>query len=483
MTLTELYDSLQDPLTDENLATIVKNYSESKDSYKFYDKLNNIEDEKISLGAETNSFYPHRFNMWKNRLTTEYNIDRLREINESLADLGEFMQDVPDIETKKQYDEIRQQLLKKFGENFINLYDIFLGFADDGYFTDKNRDLTQPPKPEFTQITSYQAKPNFDEEQSEVSDRLYMNVAPDKRLDFAEMYMTKCDDYSLPYIFKFAARDKRDDNMVIYSTTENLSKNIQVLTEILDEHPEIKSAIGNPPIISSKINNWIGYGAEPDEYIKDSCSFSKSYSQLRAKILEMGIYSSTIDWIEKNKSKTITEDINDQKRNITIGKAFANKFQEVLCRDHELNSDFFDYSISLYAPDEETKEYFNSNKFKKKLSKSVSSNASYLLHKFRDSDICNFNLGFRFHIDDIEGKFYNGDCIDVIRPFVSNALEMDENFLQNVKNKTLLYGNDIGIDCEKFACNSSTYNLFTEVDKENSESLAKAKTKAKRLYK
>jgi len=111
--------------------------------------------------------------------------------------------------------------------------------------------------------------------------RLYINCNKSDLMTLANLFTEKCSVQKFPIYFKYSTNNqsKRADQMVIYSNIDNLSDYIQILQEIAQEHPDIIERCGEPPLLTGKINEWIGIGDEP-------AMSGTSYSEVRANIIE-----------------------------------------------------------------------------------------------------------------------------------------------------------------------------------------------------
>ncbi len=96
-----------------------------------------------------------------------------------------------------------------------------------------------------------------------IEHRLYLDIESLDTYKMTTYLVEKCDEHHLPYYFKFDQYADRDDTIVIYSSTENLTKYVEILHEIKKEHPELISRTKEPPVLTGKIDGWIGYGSEP----------------------------------------------------------------------------------------------------------------------------------------------------------------------------------------------------------------------------
>lgn len=111
--------------------------------------------------------------------------------------------------------------------------------------------------------------------------RLYINCNKSDLMTLANLFTEKCSAQKFPIYFKYSTNNnsKRADQMVIYSNIDNLSDYIQILQEIAQEHPDIIERCGQPPLLTGKINEWIGIGDEP-------ATSGTSYTEVRANIIE-----------------------------------------------------------------------------------------------------------------------------------------------------------------------------------------------------
>lgn len=290
MQLMELYDQIKNPLDDENvMRTLLEVYLKNiENDSGFYDNLIKT---KNKVSGNTNKehadyFYSTLFNKWKRSivLMTKEKFTELFNKNvygQDLVALRNFLMTVPDAKTKKEADDI-----------FSNKYENEkLNIAIKRY---KWNSLGQGSGWEHVcseRLTAYK------DSYPSIEHRLYLNVDSVDIYELTSYMINKFEEKHMPYYFKFDKNGNRDDSIVIYSSTENLTNYVEALKEIKEEHPDLVLRIKEPPILTGKIDNWIGYGSEPppDEY----CEF-QSFNQVRAKILEKSIENTTKDWISKN---------------------------------------------------------------------------------------------------------------------------------------------------------------------------------------
>ena len=139
------------------------------------------------------------------------------------------------------------------------------------------------------------------DEYPNVKHRLYLNIPSKFIHEFSNYFVDKCQSKNIKYYFKFNEQSKRGDSFVIYSSNEDLIKYIQILYEIEREHPALISNFKTPPILTGRINNWIGYGTNPP---RKKNGRSQSFNALRSEHLEKTIGYTITDWVSKNRFKT-----------------------------------------------------------------------------------------------------------------------------------------------------------------------------------
>jgi len=110
--------------------------------------------------------------------------------------------------------------------------------------------------------------------------RLYVNCSKSDLIQFAQLFTDKCNMQQIPIYFKYSTNEStRADQIVIYSNLDNLSDYVQILQEIAQENPEMRGRMGEPPLLTGRIDEWIGIGDEPT-------AENTSYSEIRANIIE-----------------------------------------------------------------------------------------------------------------------------------------------------------------------------------------------------
>lgn len=147
-----------------------------------------------------------------------------------------------------------------------------------------------------------------------VNHRLYLNCQ-NSDIDFIiRRLLEKFEEKSLPYNLKFDTSEiARDDKIIIYTDTFHLLDYVEILKEFEREYPEIMKRTSNPPILVGKIDQWIGYGDEP-EYE------AESYNDLRTRLFYDTVTDQTLKRIlnDKETLRDMAYDFIEVKRIVSI---------------------------------------------------------------------------------------------------------------------------------------------------------------------
>lgn len=131
----------------------------------------------------------------------------------------------------------------------------------------------------------------------EIHNRLYINCAKQDIMKLVTIFADRCDKGALPFYFKycFNSKKRRTDQVVIYSNMTNTEKYVKILREIANEHPDIVTRCGRPPILTGKLDGWIGFGDEPSRaQVGRIGEKNASYTGIRSKII-MNVLSKNKD--------------------------------------------------------------------------------------------------------------------------------------------------------------------------------------------
>ena len=196
--------------------------------------------------------------------------------------------------------------------------------------------------------------------------RLYVNCSKSDLMQLANLFTDKCNSQQLPCYFKYSSgKSHRSDQMVIYSNLKDLSNYIQIMQEIGQEHPEIVQRCGQPPMLTGKIDEWIGIGDEPTPK-------GRSFTEIRANIIE-DVLRKNVPAIEDKEGLTtyITDGLDCNIIREELKKEFKDKGIDIdtLAFNNE--------NLQLYMADEQTRMDYDTQR-KRDRDNSINNKKAYL---------------------------------------------------------------------------------------------------------
>lgn len=105
-------------------------------------------------------------------------------------------------------------------------------------------------------------------------------------------------DAGLPFCVEFDEFGKRVDNIVIYTPTKYLLKNLQILRQLKLNHLPLMKYFYKPSLLTGKIDDNIGYITNSNQI---------SYLDLMLNIINAALRNATIDWVLANQDYTIKD--------------------------------------------------------------------------------------------------------------------------------------------------------------------------------
>lgn len=452
MELMEIYNQIHNPIDDprviEKLINAYANLSKGFGGY--YGQLTKTVQKEHNKGQyyreDADRFYAMLFNKWKNSIVAmtrdEFvQLYRKGSYGQDFIKMRNYLKNVPDVSTMKEADEIFYgNKGDKELESALDKYSWKSFGGGSGWTHVCSRYLTAK-KDQY---------PN-------VEHRLYLDTESLDTYKMITYLVEKCDEHHLPYYFKFDQYANRDDTIVIYSSTENLTKYVEILQEIKKEHPDLVSRAKEPPVLTGQIDGWIGYGSEPS---KTPDGKRQSFNEVRAKTLEYSIGTVTKQWIMSHRNQEIT--YQDQK--LSFQDYVAMKSAEKLVADLEKRF--------LYYEEKDKKEAQRNGKTYNQLT--VIDRLGYALQDVRSSQfkqsvyrilkdhmgtllprICN---GSYKDMDTINMTVRNGkkitfsgdDLETIIQRLSVNIAKNDPNFIPTVQATIKKEASQYGIDSEKF---------------------------------
>lgn len=452
MELIELYNQIQNPLNDPKvIEKLILAYANSSSIYGgIYQGLTQTVAKEYNKGQyyleDANKFYAMMFNKWKNSivaLTRDEFIELYKKgsYGQDLIKLRNYLKSVKDVSTMQEanaiffgnnQDKELQEAIEKYrwtsfgeGSGWVHVCSRYVTAKKDLY-------------------------PN-------VEHRLYLDIESIDTYKMITAFVEKCDEHNLPYYFKFDQYANRDDTIVIYSSTETLAEYIEILQEIKKENPELIARMKEPPILTGKIDNWIGYGSEP---AKTKDGKRHSFNEIRANLIEKVIDDATKKWIIDNRNKNVTY----QQQTISLQDYIAIKSTEIFIDDLEKRFNYYEQLEQKIAQKNKTKysqeivikrlgytlQDIKSPQFRQSIYNILKNNMPTSLPKLCSSQ--------SEHMNSIVMNIRNGKQIvfdeqairKVIKSLSINIAKSDYNFISSIVTQIKNSARQYGIDSDKF---------------------------------
>ena len=295
----ELYEKIENPLNDDEvIKKLIEGYSDELGTKQYYNKLVQVNyKEKKYKGInmdDKDRLVSQIFNEWKNDITKNISDEDIKSYNnQDFVRLRECIKNIPDINDFKENSKVFNRLTKldKLDKDskktkLTDIYEDYAPFFHGSTWTYISHNSINPSK--YKKII--------------VDHRLYLNTENIDTYKVMELFRNKCKERELDYHFKFSDIGDRDDTIVIYSDDRKLSKYLEILEEIKKEEPEIVKRAQTPPMLTGKIDGWIGYGSEPS--LDENGKNTKSFNSSRSGIIQNAISKETIKWLRENKELT-----------------------------------------------------------------------------------------------------------------------------------------------------------------------------------
>ena len=419
----EMYEKIENPLNDDEVVRkLIEGYSDELRTKEYYKKLVQVNyKEKKYTGInmeDKDRLVSQIFNDWKKDLTLNIKDDEIKKYNKDFPYLREFLKNTPYVKSAKEFFKIQRKV--DVDEQLETIYSKYTPFSHGESWTYISHNSINPSK--YKKFI--------------VDHRLYLNTENIDTYKVMELFRNKCKERELDYHFKFSDIGNRDDTIVIYSDDKKLSKYLEILEEIKKEEPEIVKRAQTPPMLTGKIDGWIGYGSEPS--LDENGKNTKSFNSSRSGIIQNAISKETIKWLRENKELT--------KENTGLNEY--------------LTKQIFDDIKDKYRMVKSVDEPEFQEKLLKKLENDISKNKSEILEG-------KFDGVKEFNIDDINIKVDSEMIQRAFRPFSKKILKKDPSFLGKVRDAIKEEGLANGIDSEKFCFDIDKRDQLFNEDKTN----------------
>ncbi len=438
----EMYTRISNPLTDDVLRRVINLYSRT-DEGLYYLLTHEYTDRKDYSRRSINElqkdiFYSNLFNVWKNNV-----VKKPREKVKQFIDKGiNYENDIVSSDYYTLQERLRKieniKSMKKFNE--LDKDPLIGKYCFSNYYRHDD----------WCHIESKKIFQELDVPRFHVNHRLYLNIEGGGLHELSNQFFKRCLENRIPFYFKFAENFDRDDTMVIYSSDENLEKYINILHEIINERPHLKQYIHEPPLLTGKIDGWIGYGSEPQEE-------HSSYNYKRESVIDYAIKENLKKWIKDNKDR---KKIRYKNHIFTIEEFLA----------YNITKAFVDSRLQYLKMEEKNKHEVTLNSLKDRygLTKELLLDPSFKAHIYKEvlkdipsrlNDYLN-NKPFNniFEITLVDGKKADNlsdfFCYKIgekqIKTFAVVAATDDKNFIHKVRKTINSRCNSYSIDADKF---------------------------------
>lgn len=469
MDLMELYNQISNPIDNPQvIEKLINAYANStKGLGGYYAQLTKTVKKEHTRGQfyreDADRFYAMLFNKWKNSIvsmTRDEFIELYKKgsYGKDFIKMREYLKSVPDVSTM---DEANGIFYGSKGdkelEGALEKYSWQALGEGSGWVHVCSRYLTAK-KDEY---------PN-------VEHRLYLDTESLDTYKMTTYFIEKCGEHHIPYYFKFDTAANRDDTIVIYSSTENLTKYVEILQEIKREHPDLISRAKDPPVLTGKIDGWIGYGSEP-ELMPDG--EKTSFNAKRAKILEKSIRDVTTQWIMNHRTQHVTY----KGQEMTFQDYIAFKSAEKMIEDLERR--YLSYERDEIRIAQRDGKTYNPNDLVNRLGYSINDVRSpqffqniYGILKnrmgislpqvcngiYQDMDNIDINVRNNKHV-----TFHGYDLEKIITELAPTIYKYDSNYMVMIQTEIKKNARQSGIDTEKFCFDIRTREKMKIVGKES----------------
>ena len=456
MDLKELYMSIDDTLTDDTVKKLVDIYSNYNGN--IYNGLTYHHSKSIPYnnnhyinGKERDYFYSFCFNTWKRNVCT-MTFDEFKKLEargsykRDFVNLRNYLLHVPDISS---YEEMRELY---YGDNTPkDIKDLFEKYSWDS--------LGAYSGWEHVDSRYLHAKRT---NRLNVEHRLYINTDAISLYPILNLFVKKCSEKNIPFYFKFDMDSGfRDDTIPIYSDSEHLIDYIDILQDIKRNNPDLK--FYEPPLLSGKIDGFIGYGSEPDERITKKRT---SFNDLRADIIGESITRCRNNWIKSNlntnfgtneRPRTITQII-VRKAVIDFVEGLINTYNRYIDNEKKRRSahnytDNKSIEEVVFEKLQYTPQMIDNTNFKNKVYQSIYNDVDNYIRS-------DFTKEIRIPIN-INGKdtyYSNYDMKKTLCSFTSSIMKNDSNFIDSIKKDIRDNCKQFGIIPDKFCCDITRVN-------------------------
>lgn len=418
----EMYENMNNPIMNDNLISVLLDfYGKEMPIYDaltiWYTKgLGVKEGIKGNVLEAKDKLFATLFNVWKHNFANLSDVDIYKMCEKEQKDIQELLilrrtlQHLPDISSYKEYQDYihNNALISKYGWQNTNDFSSFVRIKSDRFALDT----------EFL---------------GEIDHRLYINLDSREIESIVLLFIDNCFKRKIPFYLKYDSNADRDDSLVIYSDTVHLASYINILKTIKEQYSGIR--VYYPPVITGRIDEWIGYGAEPNK--------NDSFHGKRSEVIKEGIINSLISWVNLHRETLI--DVNGKSIKVQdfvvdniINKIFI-RIKDEIETYKGMGNNFYFNKCGLNESDITSSYLF----------KIIFNFVMYVITNLNDNNFsCDYDMPTR---DGKSIRVYKNEFLSSYRELIPAIMKMDSHFINEVQECILRVGAKKGIDKNNFS--------------------------------
>ena len=457
--LKDFYDALRSPIdSDETLLAIIGAYAKKNNAGLggLYSSLQKVGTEQKESGREdsvaSQKFEEKMYARWRHSvvdMTKEEFIDAKAAgtLDEDFRLLHLFVKNHPECSTESELmaamDQVADKDVSKRLSGSLERYNWNL--KTSGWTHVKSR-----------YVNARQ------EDRINVEHRFYLNTDSISTHAVADALVDCYEKSHLPYYFKFDdGPGNRADTIVIYTSTEELTKNLGVLRQLKKERPDLAKHFHQPPVLTGVIDDNIGYGSEPE-------AEESSYSSVRATLLEKVLDSATIDWVSAHQNDRIRYGDKmmpfsayvAEKETEKLQHDFSRRFSYYLENERQNQQDKNGRIDEAAALKNVTKKLgFNQqdlqdgSKMFDFIKSEICKNFPAIMKSFQATGKCSFEIDGRY---DRKIQLGEGNFMATLEGIAPKIALHDKTYLDDIRRRIRKMCAENGIDPDKFVFDKST---------------------------
>lgn len=419
-----LYNSMENPLTDETIIYLINSMSTGEIIYKaLYTKFVNQDTTETYNIASGDNLYSYLFSEWKYNVLKLSNegiayLANIGVIAEDFNELKSVLNSYPKINSKSEYENLlkKEYLIKKY--NFTN-------YSNTSDFVHIRSSILNI----------------WNEKEIATTHNLYLNFNKNDVEKVVLLFIKECQRRNLPFHIKFDVSKDRDDPIVIYSDTQHLEEYIYVLKNIRLYNKELFSKIKEPPILTGKIYDWLGYGS------KSNYSNKMSFYVIRGSIIENSITTALNNWIYENRGLTIQ--VGDKKvlfyeyLSNSIASVVIKKIKKIM-KEYEANKNLKEFYEIYHL----SKEELYSSELKEILSQGIKKEIiNFIVPAYKKTYINDVKVRFKLgKMITVTRNDYNKTTLYIMKEILKNYPDFADKVTELIKQEA----KDKNIDINKF---------------------------------